>query len=77
MVSAENRRGLYVVIPVYFAILAGCAVYANRRMSSIRKRSNAMATHYLGGRDFGFVLSAGTFFATVFSGYTIIGVPVR
>ena len=34
-----------------------------------------LTAHYLGGRDFGPLLTAGTLFASLFSGYTVIGVP--
>jgi Na+/proline symporter len=34
-----------------------------------------LTAHYLGGRDFGPLLTAGTVFASLFSGYTVIGVP--
>ena len=31
--------------------------------------------HYLGGRAFGPILIAGTVFASLFSGYTVVGIP--
>lgn len=37
--------------------------------------ADKLSSHYLGGRDFGPLLTAGTLFASLFSGYTVIGVP--
>jgi Na+/proline symporter len=33
-----------------------------------------LMNHYLGGRDFGAILSAGTVYASLFSGYTVVGI---
>jgi len=34
-----------------------------------------LEAHYLGGRTFGPIMTAGTLFASLFSGYTVIGIP--
>ena len=79
-----NRIGLYIAIPIYFAVLGGAAFWANRRNRRLRKKNeesgipdggDALTGHYLGGRDFGPLLTMGTMFAGWFSGYTIVGVP--
>lgn len=77
MVSADNRLGLYIAIPLYFCILAGCAYWGHRRMVKIENEgtASAISAHYLGGRQFGWIVTAGTFFASLFSGYTVVGVP--
>lgn len=75
MVSAENRTGLYVSIPVYFGILAASAFWAYRRMERMKETTDAISNHYLGGRAFGPFLTAGTVFASLFSGYTVVGIP--
>ena len=74
MVSADNRTGLYATIPIYFALLGGCAYYAHRRIAHVPD-SQKVTAHYLGERDFGWLITAGTFFASLFSGYTVVGVP--
>jgi len=76
MVSADNRLGLYVALPVYFVLLTGCAVYAYVRVERIKRLgiSDHLSAHYLGGRSFGPLLTAGTVFASFFSGYTVVGV---
>ena len=37
--------------------------------------ADQLTSHYLGGRAFGEVTIAGTVFASLFSGYTVIGIP--
>ena len=77
MVSEENRNGLLITVPLYFAFLAGAAYWAYKRIENMKHEgvSDKLTAHYLGGRDFGPLLTAGTLFASLFSGYTVIGVP--
>lgn len=77
MVSSENRTGLYVAVPAYFCLLAAAAFWAYRKMENMKHSgvSDKLSAHYLGGRDFGPLMTAGTLFASLFSGYTVIGVP--
>ena len=41
MVSAENRTGLYVTIPIYFCLLAGATYWAYRRMEKMKHEKTA------------------------------------
>ena len=77
MVSEENRLGLLISIPVYFACLACCAVWAHFKMERLQQESVAdkLSAHYLGGRTFGPLVTAGTVFASLFSGYAVVGIP--
>lgn len=77
MVSEENRTGLYVTIPLYFCILGLATYYAHRKMKHMANEgmNDQMSAHYLGGRSFGPLVTAGTMFASQFSGYTVVGVP--
>ncbi len=77
MVSEENRKGLYVAVPIYFCCLALATYWAYHRVEKMKHTgvSDALAAHYLGGRDFGPLLTAGTLFASLFSGYTVVGIP--
>jgi Na+/proline symporter len=77
MVSEQHQTGLLVAVPIYFLLLAGCAYWAHRRMERMEhdKVADKLSAHYLGGRDFGPLMTAGTIFASLFSGYTVIGVP--
>jgi len=77
MVSAENRTGLYVAVPVYFCLLATTAIWAYRRMEQMSndKTADKLSAHYIGGRNFGPLLITGTMFASLYSGYTVVGIP--
>lgn len=77
MVSAENRTGLYVTIPIYFCLLAGATFWAYRRMEQMShdKTADKLSAHYIGGRNFGPLLITGTLFASMYSGYTVVGIP--
>ena len=77
MVSSEHRTWLYVAIPIYFGMLALSAAWAYRRMEQMNHKgvSDKLSSHYLGGRSFGPLLTAGTVFASLFSGYTVVGIP--
>ncbi|CAB9516352.1 Sodium/proline symporter [Seminavis robusta] len=77
MVSSEHRDWLYVAIPIYFVMLAGSAAWAYKRMERMNHEgvSDKLSSHYLGGRSFGPLLTAGTVFASLFSGYTVVGIP--
>jgi len=68
MVSEENRTGLYVAVPVYFCMLGVATYWAYIRMEKMSAGgvSDKLAAHYLGGRDFGPLLTAGTLFASLF-----------
>ena len=37
--------------------------------------ADTLSAHYLGGQTFGPFLTAGTTFASIFSGYAVIGIP--
>lgn len=37
--------------------------------------SDTLSAHYIGGRDFGPWLMCGTLFASMYSGYTVVGIP--
>ena len=72
LVSEENRMGLYIAIPVYFVLLLGCAFWARRKMEQMSHDHvhDKFSAHYLGGRQFGPIMTAGTLFASLFSGYS-------
>lgn len=81
ILDRNNLIGLYITIPLYFCILGGACVVAytrNKRLSSNSTAgvgNDALSQHYLANRSFGPLLTAGTLFASIFSGYTVVGVP--
>jgi len=77
MVSEENRTGLYIALPCYFSVLVTAAFLAYKK-TEVQKSdgvNDQLSAHYLGGRGFGPLVTAGTLFASLFSGYTVVGVP--
>ena len=77
MVDSDYITGLYVAIPVYFGMMVLVALWAYRRTKYLEQeeKNDAISAHYLGGRGLGPWVTAGTMFASLFSGYTVIGVP--
>jgi Na+/proline symporter len=77
MVDQELRTGLYITIPLYFFLLVCVSYWAYRRQDKMKHEgtNDALTTHYLAGRSFGPVIMSGTLFASLFSGYTVVGVP--
>ena len=78
--SEENRLGLLISIPVYFACLACCAVWAHFKEERLAQGgtgsvADKLSAHYLGGRTFGPLITGGTVFASLFSGYAVVGIP--
>ena len=73
MVAVEHRTGLYVTIPIYFVFLLMATYWAHKRMETMKHAgvADSLTAHYLGGRSFGPFLTAGTIFASFFSGYTV------
>lgn len=69
--------GLIIAIPLFLAVNALLAVVGARWMNRLSHDSSedVLTAHYLGGRSFGPWLTLGTTFATMFSGFTIIGIP--
>jgi len=57
-------------------MLIGAAVWAYFRVEKMKQEGTAdhLSAHYLGGRNFGPLLTAGTVFASFFSGYTVVGI---
>eukprot|EP00985_Skeletonema_marinoi_P019397 scaffold11114_cov158-Skeletonema_marinoi.AAC.5 len=83
MFDAEGRLeqqrnvGLMVAVSIFLLINALFAYVGGRMMSKLEHKSSedVLTAHYLGGRSFGPIVSMGTMFASVFSGFAVIGVP--
>ena len=75
--TIEDKRGLLVTIPVYFALISICAVWAHKTQKRMESQgiADTLSSHYLGGRAMGPLLLTGTVFATFYSGYTVVGIP--
>jgi len=69
---------VWVLLALYMVGLlgvAGWSLYRRFAMAADATTSELMADHYLGNREFKGAVLALTTFATVFSGYTVVGVP--
>ena len=73
-----------IVTPVYFVmafyVVAMCVVgyFANRQNAAEEEKAGdegAVKTHFLGGKNFGVVVLTLTSLASVYSGFTVVGVP--
>jgi hypothetical protein len=69
--------GLIVAVPIFLCINIAMAVIGARWMNRLSHNSSedVLTAHYLGGRSFGPWLTLGTMFASLYSGFTIIGIP--
>lgn len=75
--------GLYAAVPLYVLLMVSVGLNAwrtNRRRSQKLAReggtvADAISAHYLGGRQLQVFTTMMTLFASLFSGYTVIGVP--
>ena len=62
----------YVTLGVYLASMFVVTIIANRQK---RRDDKELSSHFLGSKNFGSAILLLTTFATVFSGYTVMGVP--
>jgi len=74
---------VWVFLTSYLVAVLGIAIHgfyrkvmANRNADTLVKKQTTLAEdHFVGGREFNPVLLAMTTFATIYSGYTVVGVP--
>jgi Na+/proline symporter len=73
----DQLLGLYIAIPLYFVLLTGAAIWARKRTERLvnDKVTDQLSAHFLGGQSFGPILTVGTTFASIYSGYTVVGIP--
>jgi Na+/proline symporter len=81
--DSDNLVGLYVAFGKYFLLIALTAVVVYQRIHSNgtsnqrESKHEVVEAHYLGNRNFGPFLTAGSLFAPFLSGYTVVGVPKK
>lgn len=86
--SEADMTGTFVIVSLYLACMVLVGVYYffknKQQVNKARgqdnegnqnKGENIVDLHFLGGRSFGALLLTFTMFATVFSGYTVVGIP--
>jgi len=65
----------YVVLALYIVATIVVTVIANRKNNDPSDASSHITKHFLGSKNFGPFILVLTTFASVFSGYTVVGVP--
>jgi len=75
--NAETGDGVWVVLGLYVAFLIGIAVYGFYRQCyhTYEKAGDKTEDHYNAGQSLGMLILPLTYFATMFSGYTVVGIP--
>ena len=69
---------IYVTLAIYILAMFAVTFIANRQNSATEAElgeDGAIKTHFLGGKDFGVVILTLTTFASLFSGFIVVGVP--
>jgi hypothetical protein len=72
------HKGAFAVLVVYVLITAGLAVYAffaNRATAD--QTGDEQSAYFLAGRSFGPVVLFLTLFSTIFSGFTVVFIPLE
>ena len=69
---------VYIVLTVYVLLMASVTFLArrqNRAAAATAGDAKAVSTHYLAEKGFGVLVLSMTMMASIFSGYTVVGVP--
>jgi Na+/proline symporter len=69
---------VYLCLAFYVLAMLGVSIIANRQNAAAEHEGGdeaAVSEHFLGGKGFGVVVLTLTTLATVFSGFTVVGVP--
>jgi len=85
--NQKQRNGLIVTLSLYFCMMLSMGVLAwriqRRRHAEAAARASdtaesaegAIASHFVAGNSLGLFVTVFTLFASLFSGYTVVGVP--
>jgi len=74
---ASEHWPTYVILVIYLVLTAVVTFAAKKKNSDPNDESSQVTKHFLGSKNFGPVLLVLTTFASVFSGYTVVGVPTE
>eukprot|EP01084_Bolivina_argentea_P054149 99316_1 len=74
---ANPNTPTYIMLAFYVLAMIIVTIIANRQnaKAATQSASNMVKTHFLASKSFGAVVLLLTTFASVFSGYTVVGVP--
>jgi len=75
--APSDKSGFFFTLGCYCILLLGLAIgsYFLNKKDSEADESKAYSAHFMGSKSFGWLISVLTFFSTIYSGYTINGVP--
>jgi SSS family solute:Na+ symporter/sodium/pantothenate symporter len=74
----HSTTPIYITLIIYLISMVVVTIIANRQNAAEEERNGedgAVSTHFLGGKDMGMFVLTMTSFASIFSGYTVVGVP--
>jgi Na+/proline symporter len=69
------RVDLYYIFGVYLALVFAIAIYIFFEKKKKPQEDDHVGEHFLAGKSTNLVILCATTFSTIFSGYTMIGVP--
>lgn len=75
--APSDKSGFFFTLGCYCVLLlalASVSYFLNKRDAETDE-SKAYSAHFMGSKSFGWLISLLTFFSTIYSGYTINGVP--
>jgi len=78
MNTAENRSGFFIVLGFYIAWMLAVAWISSKKKitaAATQTKEQEYDTHFLGGKGYGSFVLFMTLFSTIYSGYTVVGVP--
>jgi len=73
----EVHTGVWVVITIYFLILFGILIWVKMCGAHSDQHKNQLESHYLAGRKLGAIVLGTSLAASLFSGYTVVGIPAE
>jgi len=74
---ASEHWPTYVILAIYVLLTVIVTIAAKKKNSDPDDHNTEVSKHFLGSKNFGPILLTFTTFASVFSGYTVVGVPTE
>ena len=63
----------YVLLAIYVVLMAIVSIIANKQKR--QDKGNMVVSHFLANKGFGTIMLFMTTFASIYSGYTVVGIP--
>jgi len=73
----EVHAGVWVVIAIYFLVLVGILLWVKVFSKHPDEAEKPLESHYLAGRKLGPIVLGTSLAASLFSGYTVVGIPAE